>query len=597
MKKILVVDDKDLMRESVCTTLERAGFSVCAACDGASAISAIAASRPDAVVSDMRMPNMTGIELLEKIREIDDDLPVILMTAFGAIDSAVKAMRLGAFDYLTKPFEGDELIIAVKRAIEHGAVRKENALYRAGCAMPPATQSTAQTSSEAQTAALFGTSRLIGSSDVMKQLRDEILAVADSSGTVLIHGESGSGKEVVARAVHESSPRAARGGPYLAVNCAALSESLLESELFGHERGAFTGAERLRKGRFELADHGTLLLDEISEISPSIQAKLLRVLQERAFERVGSSVTIGVDVRVIGTSNRDLPQTVKEGKFRQDLYFRLNVLPIRVPSLRERREDIPDLARYFIESVCKREGRLPLVLDHDGCEVMKQYTWPGNVRELANICERAVVLTSARNSGSSTGVISASLLASWLHGQSSPVTAPEMAQSAAPSPHVVNLHVGESTSNPAQHASATNAHIYAPTFISPSVQPPAVAPMSPPSPPSSPSSPTPITQQPTPIDSTLQDIYHNAAAVISHPWAHANAARPTSASMPESMTNESSSGNAGSLQDLERHAITQTLIRFDGHRQRTAQALGIGVRTLGLKIKKWKEQGLLASHI
>lgn len=563
MKKILVVDDKDLMRESVCTTLERAGFTVCGACDGASAISAIAAARPDAVVSDMRMPNMTGIELLEKIREIDDDLPVILMTAFGAIDSAVRAMRLGAFDYLTKPFEGDELVIAVKRAIEHGAVRKENALYRAGGAVA-LSQSIPQASSELQTAALFGTSRLIGTSDVMKRLRDEILAVADSSGTVLVHGESGSGKEVVARAVHESSPRASRGGPYLAVNCAALSESLLESELFGHERGAFTGAERLRKGRFELADQGTLLLDEISEISPAIQAKLLRVLQERAFERVGSSVTIGVDVRVIGTSNRDLPQTVKEGKFRQDLYFRLNVLPIRVPSLRERREDIPDLARYFIESVCKREGRAPLILDHAGCEVMKQYAWPGNVRELANICERAVVLTSARNNASSGGVISASLLNSWLSGQSSTM-AP------APTPQ---------------------------------------APL--PSAPSTPSSTLPQVQHSKPIDSTLQDIYHNAAAVESHPWSTANIYTqplPQASHAPTPLTDDASADSApidnrgdstnaaGSLQDLERHAITQTLIRFDGHRQRTAQALGIGVRTLGLKIKKWKEQGLLASHI
>jgi DNA-binding NtrC family response regulator len=498
MKYVLVVDDKEMMRESVGATLERAGFEVRAAQDARVALEMIAQRRPEAVVTDMRMPGMTGVELVEQVRRIDEDLPVILMTAFGTIDTAVRAMRLGAFDYLTKPFEGDELVIAVKRAVEHGQVRRENAVLRLS-ASPARPESTPD---HAGSPAGTGVDRLIGDSPAMRALRDQILAVADSQGTVLITGESGVGKEVVARAVHESSPRLS--GPMLAVNCAALSESLLESELFGHERGAFTGAERLRKGRFELADCGTLLLDEVSEISPSIQAKLLRVLQERAFERVGSSVTIGVDVRVVCTSNRDLPSSVAAGEFRRDLYFRLNVLPLRVPSLRERREDVAALARHFVAKVCAREGRMPLELEGRTLETLAAYDWPGNVRELQNICERAVVLSGSRTGG----CIRHEMVEAWLSASAPVQPLPPLA---------------------ATHATDASARPVPPLFHSSLVEP-----------------------------------------------------RPSHAGI-----------DTKALEDVERDAILDALRRFGGHRQRTAAALGIGVRTLGLKLKKWKEQGVV----
>jgi len=527
MKRVLVVDDKEMMRESVGATLERAGFAVETAIDGATALASIALSRPDAVLTDMRMPSMTGVELLGRIRQIDDELPVVMMTAFGTIDAAVKAMRLGAFDYLTKPFEGDELVIAIKRAIEHHAVLRENGLLRA--ATGPVTGQSRNRSAEhtgasrAESAApgggtevsREGVNRLIGDSDAMRALRDQILAVADSVGTVLITGESGAGKEVVARAVHDSSPR--RDGPYLAVNCAALSESLLESELFGHERGAFTGAEKLRKGRFELSDGGTLLLDEISEVSPSLQAKLLRVLQERSFERVGSSTTIGIDVRIICTSNRDLPQSVAKGDFRQDLYFRLNVLPLCIPPLRGRRDDVPPLARHFVRAVCEREGRQHLDLDDATLAVMRAYDWPGNVRELANICERAVVLSGGRGSAASApGLIRKELVEAWLE---TPKAVVDHSLTTLPSPRPVLLTAMEaSLSEPKPQI-----HMFTP----------------------------------------------------SHP----------------------TTVNPGALEDIERAAILDALGRFGGHRLRTAQALGIGVRTLGLKLKKWKEQGTVEAGV
>jgi two-component system, NtrC family, response regulator HydG len=477
MRTVLIVDDKEMMRDSVAQTLQRADFDVALAADGPSALEWCRTRRPDALITDMRMPGMTGLELIEQIRRLDEDVPIIVMTAFGTIETAVRAMKLGAFDYLTKPFEGDELIIAVKRAIEHRRLLHENALLRAG-AGNGAQNGTGQASRK-------GLDRLIGNSGPMATLREQIAAVAGSQGTVLITGESGVGKEVVARAVHDCSPRS--NGAFLALNCAALSESLLESELFGHERGAFTGAERLRKGRFELADGGTLLLDEISEISPKIQAKLLRVLQERAFERVGSSTTMGVDVRVIATSNRDLPAACEKGEFRQDLYFRLNVLPLRVPPLRDRVEDAPALASHFVAMFCRREGRPPLPIDPSAEAVFRAYHWPGNVRELQNICERAVVL------GQPAGAITQGLVEPWL------------APHRGPGP----------------------------------------------------------TQQIEAKPSTTQ-------------------------SMPFSVRH---------LEEIEREAIVQTLTVFKGHRQKTAAALGIGVRTLGLKLKKWKELGLVAESL
>jgi DNA-binding NtrC family response regulator len=435
---------------------------------------------------------MTGLELLEKVRTLDDELPVILMTAFGTIETAVKAMKLGAFDYLTKPFEGDELIICVKRAAEHRRLMRENALLRAGSAGEMRVSSRASR---------LGLDRLVGHSPAMKQLRDDVGVVAQSVGTVLVTGESGSGKEVVARALHETGPRSS--GPFLAVNCAALSESLLESELFGHERGAFTGAERTRKGRFELADQGTLLLDEISEISPKIQAKLLRILQERCFERVGSSVSIGVDVRVIATSNRDLPAAVRAGEFRQDLYFRLNVLPVKVPALRERQVDVPELAELFVKEIAERERCGPVTIEEGARALLSGYAWPGNVRELQNICERAVVLSRSRG-----GTISAALLAPWLAG---------------PAPVQVS---------PAPALGAASAIPAAPPSVLPAGQ--------------------------------------GSVSVEIKPGSETR-----------------------TLEEIERDTIVQTLRQYNGHRQKTAITLGIGVRTLGLKLKKWKELQLI----
>ncbi len=521
MSTVLVVDDKEMLRDSVGSTLQRSGFTILAAGNGETALEVIARRRPDAVVTDLKMPGMTGLELLEKVRDFDDDLPVVVMTAYGAVDTAVQAMRLGAYTYLTKPFEGDELVVAVKRAIEHGRLRRENTVLRlnAGAAPPPV--ATVSANGEARPAhqagggrdaALRGLGRLIGESPLMRKLKEQVSAVARSHGTALIQGESGVGKEVVAKAIHELSPRA--GETFLAMNCAALSEALLESELFGHEKGAFTGAERLRKGRFELADRGTLLLDEVSEVSPRIQAKLLRVLQERSFERVGSSTPIHVDVRVIATTNRDLPRAVREGAFRQDLFFRLNVLPLHAPPLRDRVEDVSALAEHFIRLVCRREGLPECAISEDAISALESYHWPGNVRELQNILERAVVLSRGRR-------IEAELIRGWLDGdgaegrQASPMRASAAVVTAA----------GPMT-NRSNGTHAADSHV---------------------------------------------GLNGNGAAAAE--------------------------GGIRLLEEIEREAIVETLVRFNGHRQRTASALGIGVRTLGLKLKKWKEEKLVAETL
>lgn len=500
-----------MMRDSVGSTLARAGFTVRTACDGAAALRDVTQRRPDVVVTDLNMPGMTGIELAGEINTLDDELPVILMTAYGTIETAVAAMKQGAYDYITKPFEGDELIIAVKRAIAHASVMRENAILKANNAR----------SGTAGAPGLTGLSRLVGDSDAMRKVREQVRAVASSHGTVLITGESGVGKEVVAHAVHDLSPRAE--SPYLAVNCAALNESLLESELFGHEKGSFTGADKLRKGRFELADTGTLLLDEVSEVSPQIQAKLLRVLQERAFERVGSSTTIGVDVRIIATSNRDLPHAASMGEFRQDLFYRLNVLPIVIPPLRERAGDVPVLCQFFIDQICQRDGRRSMRFDDAATEQLCAYQWPGNVRELQNICERAVVLSDPKSSLIVNSLIEPWLMTSRPMPKAQPLRAASMGASAA-------TRLTEAKPMPAYMGGA------APMGTAP----------------------------------------------------HANHIAPAdTGEQPGDRT----------LADIERETIVATLQRFNGHRQKTAKALGIGVRTLGLKLKKWKEESLVSQSL
>jgi len=453
MSKVLVVDDKQMMRDSVTTTLARAGFTTIAAESGEQALAMIARHRPAAVVTDLKMPNMNGIELLGRIAQVDPDLPVILMTAYATVETAVSALK-----HIQKPFEGDELIATVRRAARHRHLANENAALKQN------------TRSE------HLPRKLVGDSPAMAQVRKQIEQVAASHGTVMVSGESGTGKEIIAQSIHRLSPR--RGEIMLCLNCAALSDSLLESELFGHEKGAFTGADQMRKGRFELADGGTLLLDEISEISPAVQAKLLRVLQERQFERVGSSVTREVDVRIIATTNRDLEQAVASGQFRQDLFFRLNVLPVQLPPLRGRKEDIPALAEHFLLRQAMRDGRESKTFDEEAMKLLCDYDWPGNVRELENICERAAVLTPGQ-------AIAAGTIQPWL--------------------------------------AATDA-----------------------------------------------------------------------------ASNEPAAGldiQCKTLEELEREVIIRTLGQFDGHRQRTAEALGIGVRTLGLKLKKWKEDKLVASTL
>ncbi len=401
------------------------------------------------------MPKMDGIELLQKIRAESPDVPVILMTAFATISTAVQAMRLGAFDYVQKPFESEEILVIVDRAIEHQKLVADNQAFRANAESAPPKV-------------------LVGDSRPMQGVRERIAQVAaSSSATVLISGESGTGKENVAQVIHSQSSRFAR--PMVCLNCAALPANLLESELFGHEKGAFTGADKLRKGRFELADSSTLLLDEISEIDLGTQAKLLRVLQERSFERVGGNVTQQVDVRVIATTNRNLADWVKQGKFREDLFYRLNVVPIPLPPLRERLEDVAPLCQHFLQQIAKRDGRPVRSFEPRALDLLQKYHWPGNVRELENICERSVVLE-----GGGGETLRASTISPW-----------------------------------------------------------------------------------------LATIGVNEEAVANF-----------------------TQGN-GILEELERRTILKILDKHNGHRLRTAKELGIGLRTLGMKLKKLKEDGIL----
>jgi len=448
MARILIVDDQEMMRDSLAATLARAGHEVVAANDGPVAVTRLGSTRFDLMITDLKMPKMTGIELLGEAKRLRAEMPVVVMTAFATVNTAVEAMKMGAYDYIQKPFDGDEIKLLVERTLEHNRLIRENQALR--------------TMSE-----LNGPRPMVGSSVAMTEVKEKIELVAKSNVTVLVTGASGTGKEVVARLVHAQSERSER--PMLAVNCAALSENLLESELFGHEKGAFTGADRMRRGRFELADGGTLLLDEVSEIPTGLQAKLLRVLQESQFERVGSSLTQQVDVRVVATTNRNLVAAVGEGKFRRDLYYRLNVVPIELPALSQRLEDIPELSRHFLHQIAKRDKSVFRHIESEAVRVMQRYDWPGNVRELQNIIERACVLERE------AGVIRSATIEPWLRGTMSPAAA-----------------AGDLAGQP--------------------------------------------------------------------------------------------------LAMIEKQVIMSTLEKFKGHRIKTATALGIGVRTLGMKLKKWREE-------
>ncbi len=508
MARVLVVDDKEMMRDSVATTLARRSHTAVACPSAKAALERLREKAPDLIVTDLQMPDMNGLELLAEIRKIDEQLPVIVMTAFGTVETAVQAMKMGAYDYVTKPFTGDELALTVERAIEHGRLQRENLILRAA-ATPNGRPATID---------------MVGSSDAMRTLRAELKKIADSHGNVLINGESGTGKEVAARQIHAMSPRA--NAPFLALNCAALSANLLESELFGHEKGAFTGADKPRKGRFELADSGTLLLDEISEIAPAFQAKLLRVLQERSFERVGSSSSRSVDVRIIATSNRDLPNEVDKGRFRGDLFYRLNVLPVRrsAPTPAPRRRSGSRHATSSATSPPRGPPR-PQVESccPDAVMLLQDYSWPGNVRELQNICERAAVLASLGDDDRSRAS------SPWRYGMAS-------TQSGAFSGGV-HVQIGSGVS-------------------AASVMP------------------------------------HTAAHAAGHGGSHVGATTMAGVRVPRIACD-----GTVTLEALERESILATLERNHGHRVRSAKDLGIGVRTLGLKIKKWKEESLIPPEI
>ena len=371
--RVLVIDDDPLMREFLAEALRRGGYAVDVETSGAAGVERFARDRHDIVITDLKMPGMDGLTVLRRVRELDSEAQVIMMTAYGTIDSAVAALREGASDYLLKPFRPDALAVAVSRARERARLLRENAFL------------------SRELNAGFEEDGMVGNSPAMREVYDMIRRVADSRATVLIRGESGTGKELAARAIHHASRR--RDKPFIRVNCAALSAGILESELFGHERGAFTGAHDRKIGRFELANGGSLLLDEISEIGVELQPKLLRVLQEFEFERVGGTQTIAVDTRVIATSNRDLEKAVVEGRFREDLFFRLNVVTIHLPPLRERREDIPLLLEHFLRKSNRDNGRNCSGFTHEVMRVLMEYPWPGNVRELQNAVERAVLLS------------------------------------------------------------------------------------------------------------------------------------------------------------------------------------------------------------
>jgi two-component system NtrC family response regulator len=369
---ILVVDDDEPQRRVLAGFLRKRGFEVAAVGDAEAAREAAAARTLDLVITDLRMPGRGGLELLEALRALNPELPVIVVTAFGTVASAVEAMKKGAADYLTKPVDLDELDVLVARTLERRALVSENRELRR------------------QLETRYHLRGLQTSNPQMAEAINLAARAAPSRAAVLIRGESGTGKELLARAIHYASPRAR--GPLVAVNVAALPESLIESELFGHERGAFTGADRERRGRFELADGGTLFLDEIGDLPPGTQAKLLRVLQEQAFERLGGTRTIKVDVRVVAATHRDLEAMIRTGAFRDDLFYRLNVVSIELPPLRERREDVPLLVDQFRRRFAEEVGGPPRTVSREAMDLLLKYAYPGNVRELENLIHRAVVL-------------------------------------------------------------------------------------------------------------------------------------------------------------------------------------------------------------
>ncbi len=376
---VLIVDDEPNNLVTLSRALGLAGYTVETAAGGREALERIAELPVDLVLMDVKMPDLDGLTVLERSRETRPDLPVVLMTGHGSYEIAKQAVKLGAKDFLDKPIEKDRLLVTVRNALALRSLELENAELRRAAGVGPAGAD------------------LVGAGPAMARLRELVRRAAPSEGRVLVTGENGTGKELVARAIHEQSRRADR--PFVKLNCAAVPAELIESELFGHERGAFTGAATARRGKFELADGGTLLLDEVGDMQPAMQAKVLRVLQEGEFERVGGSVTVRTDARVIAATNKDLAAEVTAGRFREDLYYRLNVVPIHVPALRDRREDVPDLAVRFLAEACARNGRRPMTFAREALAALQVHDYPGNVRELRNLVERMAILSDGPTVG------------------------------------------------------------------------------------------------------------------------------------------------------------------------------------------------------
>ncbi len=370
--RILILDDEKNYLLVLEALLSDAGYAVTPINDPEMAVSYLEEAEVDVVITDMKMPKMSGLEVLQHVKRNSPSIPVLIMTAFGSIESAVEVMKYGAFDYITKPFANDELLLSVHNAVELSRAHQQYRIL--------------QESLEER----YSTHQIIGKSPAMRETLSIVDRVSASRSTVLITGESGTGKELVARAIHFSSPR--KDEPFVAVNCMAFNAGVLESELFGHEKGSFTGAVAMRRGRFEQADRGTLFLDEIGELPSDLQVKLLRVLQERVFERVGGTEPVKVDIRIVAATNKDLAKMVEEGSFREDLFYRLNVVQIHIPPLRERREDIPLLVSHFIAQIASENGIPPKSFTQEAQNYLSGYEWPGNIRQLQNVIERCMVM-------------------------------------------------------------------------------------------------------------------------------------------------------------------------------------------------------------
>src|SRR6202162_4876244 len=371
---ILVVEDEAKMRRLLELQLGEEGFVVHSAADAEAGLPLLVREKPDLVVTDLRLPGMSGLEFLQAVKRVNAVLPVVVMTAYGTVESAVEAMKVGASDYVTKPFSLAELVLVIRKELDAHRLREENRSLREALGRR------------------YAYDNIVAQSDKMQAVLAMVERVAPTNSTVLLGGESGVGKDLIARAIHEHSHRAS--GPFIKINSTAIPENLLESELFGYEKGAFSGATNSKPGKFELADKGTLFLDEIGDVPPAIQVKLLRVLQEREFERLGGTKTLKVDVRLVAATNRDLRAALEEGTFREDLYYRLNVVAIDIPALRDHREDIPALAHRFLEKFARESGKPVQGLTQQAMKLLADFHWPGNVRELENIIQRSVTLSA-----------------------------------------------------------------------------------------------------------------------------------------------------------------------------------------------------------